>query len=178
MMPSRSTTVRDERIDALRGFALFGILLVNIQSFLFGATNPIGYLTPDAGWLDRAVLFATAAFVNLKFMPLFAMLFGAGFSLLYAKLKTMTSEPRKIYRRRMLFLFVFGILHGVFFYFGDITQMYAVAGLVLLLYVDRDVAGIGRAARNWWIGMAVFTAVTFALIRTRVHAAEGIRRRK
>ena len=163
-MPSRSTTLRDERIDALRGFALFGILLVNIQSFLFGATNPIGYLTPDAGWLDRAVLFMTAAFINLKFMPLFAMLFGASFSLLYAKLKTITTEPRKIYRRRMLFLFVFGILHGVFFYFGDITQMYAVAGLVLLLYVDRDVAGVGRAARNWWIGMAGFTAVTFALI--------------
>jgi uncharacterized protein len=76
----------------------------------------------------------------------------------------MTPEPRKIYRRRMLFLFVFGILHGVFFYFGDITQMYAVAGLVLLLYVDRDVAGIGRAARNWWIGMALFVAVTFVLI--------------
>ena len=165
-MPSRSTTVRDERIDALRGFALFGILLVNIQSFLYGATNPIGYLMPDAGPLDRATLFATAAFVNLKFMPLFAMLFGAGFSLLYKKLKTMTPEPRKIYRRRMFFLFVFGILHGVFFYFGDITQMYAVAGLVLLLYVDRDVAGIGRAARNWWIGMAVFAAVVFALVET------------
>ena len=163
-MPSASATVRDERIDALRGFALFGILLVNIQSFLYGATNPIGYLTPDAGPLDRATLFATAAFVNLKFLPLFAMLFGAGVSLLYAKLKTLTSEPRKIYRRRMLFLFVFGILHGVFFYFGDITQMYAVAGLVLLLYVDRDLAGIGRAARNWWIGMAVFAAVVFALV--------------
>ena len=156
--------VRDERIDALRGFALFGILLVNIQSFLYGATNPIGYLPADAGWLDRIALFTTAAFVNLKFMPLFAMLFGAGFSLLYEKLRTRTLEPRKVYRRRMLFLFVFGILHGVFFYFGDITQMYAVAGLVLLLYVDRDVPGIARAARNWWIGMAVFTAVTFLLI--------------
>ena len=163
-MPSVQATVRDERIDALRGFALFGILLVNIQSFLYGATNPIGYLTPDAGILDRVTLFATAAFVNVKFMPLFAMLFGAGFSLLYAKLKTMTLEPRKIYRRRMLFLFIFGVLHGTFLYFGDITQIYAVAGLVLLLYVDRDVAGIGRAARNWWIGMAVFAAVVFALV--------------
>ncbi len=114
--------------------------------------------------LDRITLFATAAFVNVKFMPLFAMLFGAGFSLLYEKLKTMTTEPRRIYRRRMLFLFVFGVLHGMFFYFGDITQMYAVAGLVLLLYVDRDVGGVGRAARNWWIGMAVFTALTFALV--------------
>jgi len=151
MMPSVGTPVRDERIDALRGFALFGILLVNIQSFLYGATNPIGYLAPDAGMLDRTTLFATAAFVNVKFMPLFAMLFGVGFSLLYAKLKTMTPEPRKIYRRRMLFLFVFGVLHGVLVYFGDITQMYAVAGLLLLRYVDRDVTGIGRAARNWWI---------------------------
>ncbi len=42
--------------------------------------------------------------------------------------------------------------------------MYAVAGLVLLLYVDRDVDGIGRAARNWWIGMAIFVAVTLMLI--------------
>ncbi len=117
MMPSVSTTVRDERIDALRGFALLGILLVNIQSFLYGATNPIGYLRSDAGGLDRAALFVTAAFVNVKFMPLFAMLFGAGFSLLYAKLKTKTAEPRRIYRRRMLFLFVFGILHGVFLLF-------------------------------------------------------------
>ena len=164
MMPSAGRTVRDERIDALRGFALFGILLVNIQSFLRGATNPVGSLGPDAGALDRITLFATAAFVNVKFMPLFAMLFGAGFSLLYAKLKTMTLEPRRIYRRRMFFLFVFGLLHGIFLYFGDITQMYAVGGLVLLLYVDRDVAGVGRAARNWWIGTAVFIAVTLALV--------------
>ena len=181
MTPSfLGTTVRDERIDALRGFALMGILLVNIQSFLYGATNPIGYLAADAGVLDRIVFFSTAAFVNLKFMPLFAMLFGAGFSLLYAKLQTMTPAPRKIYLRRMLFLFVFGVLHGTFFYFGDITQMYAVAGLVLLLYVDRDVAGIGRAVRNWWIGAAVFTAALLALVSalltSPVEYADEVRR--
>lgn len=171
MTPSGSTTVRDERIDALRGFALFGILLVNIQSFLHGATNPIGSLRPDAGALDRITLFATAAFVNVKFMPLFAMLFGAGFSLLYEKLQAITTEPRRIYRRRMFFLFVFGVLHGIFFYFGDITQIYAVAGLVLLLYADRDVAGVGRAARNWWIGTAAFTALIFALMGPAVTLA-------
>lgn len=159
-----SAPARDERIDALRGFALLGILLVNIQSFLYGATNPIGYLAEDAGALDRMVFFTTAAFVNVKFMPLFAMLFGAGFAFLYVKLQRMTSAPRRVYRRRMLFLFVFGVLHGIFFYFGDITQMYAVAGLFLLLYVERDVDGIGRAARNWWIGTAVFTAALLAPI--------------
>lgn len=154
---------RDERIDALRGFALIGILLVNIQSFLYGATNPIGYIGPEAGALDRIAYFATAAFVSLKFMPLFALLFGVGFSLLYAKLQR-TATPKKIYRRRMSFLFVFGVLHGIFFYFGDITQMYAVAGLILLLYVDRDIHGVGRAARNWWIGAALFTVALYLLV--------------
>jgi len=155
--------VRDDRIDALRGFALLGILLVNIQSFLYGATNPIGYLTPAASAADRAAFFATAAFFNVKFMPLFAMLFGVGFSLLYAKLLTLTSTPKKVYRRRLAFLFVFGLVHGIFFYFGDITQMYAVAGLVLLMYVERDNAGVARAARNWWLGTGLFTVLVYLL---------------
>ena len=158
---SGRTAGRDERIDALRGFALLGILQVNIQSFLYGASNPIGYIAPDAGVLDRAALFVTAAFANLKFMPLFAMLFGVGFSFLYAKLQRITPTPKAIYQRRLVFLFVFGVLHGIFFYFGDITQMYAVAGLVLLLYVDRDVLGVGRGALGWWIGSAAFAAATY-----------------
>ncbi len=158
MTPSgASTTARDERIDGLRGFALLGILLINIQSFLYGATNPIGYLEPDAVALDRFVYFATAAVINLKFMPLFAMLFGAGFSLLYVKLSERSDAPRRIYLRRMVFLFVFGVLHGLFFYYGDITNMYALAGLLLLAYVDKDAGGIGRAALYWWIGTAMFS---------------------
>jgi uncharacterized protein len=158
---------RDPRVDALRGFALLGIVLVNVQSFLWGATNPVGYLAESASQADRVVYFLTAAFVSMKFMPLFAMLFGAGFALLYRRLEALTAMPRPVYRRRMIFLFVFGILHGVFLYLGDITHMYAVAGLVLLVYVDRDAAGIGRAARHWWIGTALFNAALI-LLATRV----------
>jgi len=163
-MPPSAPSARDDRIDALRGFALLGILLVNIQSFLYGATNPIGYVTAAASVADRSVFFITAAFVNVKFMPLFAMLFGVGFSLLHVKLRTLTSTPGKIYIRRMLFLFVFGMLHGIFFYFGDITQMYAVAGLMLLIYVERDAVGIARAARNWWLGTALFALLVHLLV--------------
>jgi uncharacterized protein len=152
------TTDRDERIDALRGFALLGILLVNIQSFAWGGTNPAGYLLDDATLLDRALFFGTVAFINMKFMPLFAMLFGVGFSLLLNKLHSLTAAPHAVFRRRMLFLFVFGMLHGVFLYFGDITQMYAMAGMVLLLYDERGVASLRRALAVWWtgaIGLAV-----------------------
>ncbi|HET9024124.1 MAG TPA: hypothetical protein VFN64_06095, partial [Burkholderiaceae bacterium] len=150
---------RDDRIDALRGFALLGILLVNVQSFVWGGTNPAGYLLDDARAIDRALFFLTVTFVNTKFMPLFAMLFGAGFALLLAKLRNVTSAPHAVFRRRMLFLFAFGVLHGVLFYFGDITQMYALAGLVLLRYDAHGLAALRRAVALWWAGALALTAL-------------------
>jgi uncharacterized protein len=141
---------RDPRLDALRGFALAGILLVNIQSFLSGGPSPIGYLDAQASAADGVAYFLTATFVVGKFMPLFGMLFGAGFSLLYDKLQRF-ADPRRLYRRRMFFLLLFGLLHGIFLYFGDITQTYAIAGFVLLRYADANAATIQRAARRWWI---------------------------
>jgi uncharacterized protein len=155
---------RDPRIDALRGLALGGILLVNIQSFLSGGANPIGYLALDAGVADHVAYFLTAAFVFNKFMPLFAMLFGAGFALLYDKLATRYANPRALYRRRLVWLLVFGLLHGFFLYFGDITHTYAVAGFFLLLHVDSDVRAIGRATLAWWAGALVWLmAANFVL---------------
>jgi len=142
---------RDLRLDALRGFALLGILLVNIQSFLSGGPSPIGYLSAQASAADRIAYFLTATFVVGKFMPLFGMLFGAGFSLLYDKLKETYVAPRRLYRRRMAFLLAFGLLHGFFLYFGDITQAYAIAGFLLLRYADVDAATMQRATLRWWV---------------------------
>ena len=142
---------RDPRLDALRGFALAGILLVNIQSFLSGGPSPIGYLSGQNDVADRIAYFLTATFVVGKFMPLFGMLFGAGFSLLYDKLKERYTDPKRLYRRRMVFLLAFGLLHGIFLYFGDITQTYAIAGFVLLRYADADAVTMQRATLRWWI---------------------------
>jgi uncharacterized protein len=150
---------RDERIDALRGFALGGILLVNIQSFVWGGTNPAGYLLDSASPIDHIAFCVTVALVNLKFMPLFAMLFGASFALLLQRLAARTSAPRAVFRRRLLFLFVFGLLHGMFVYYGDITHMYAVAGLILLNYADRSVPGLQRAVVRWWTAGLVITVL-------------------
>jgi uncharacterized protein len=173
-MMTRDTSGRDDRIDALRGLALFGILLVNIQSFLWGGTNPAGYVQPDATAADRVVFFATVTFLNLKFMPLFAMLFGVGFALLLDKLASVTSVPHAVFRRRLGFLFVFGLLHGVFFYYGDITHMYAVAGLVLLLYADRDIRSLGKVVVMWWCGAVLLTLLlTWAIAGNVPHPVEA-----
>jgi uncharacterized protein len=150
---------RDERIDALRGFALLGILLVNIQSYVWGGANPAGFLLETSGTADRVVFFATVAFVNLKFMPLFALLFGASFALQLDKLRAMTDAPHAAFRRRMAFLFVFGVLHGVLLYFGDITHIYAVAGMLLLLYARHTAAALARVLAVWWAGAIGLTAL-------------------
>jgi uncharacterized protein len=147
---------RDPRIDALRGFALLGILLVNIQSFISGAPNAIGYLAPDSGAADRIAYFLTATFVVGKFMPLFGMLFGASFALLYDKLRASFEEPRRLYRRRLGFLMAFGLLHALFLYFGDITLAYAIAGFVLLRHTDSDASQLARATTRWWIFAAAW----------------------
>jgi len=152
-------SARDPRVDALRGLALAGILLVNIQSYLWGAINPIGFLAPEAGTADRIARFLTATLVAGKFMPLFGMLFGAGFSLLLVKLATTVADPRAVYRRRLVFLLAVGISHGVFLYFADIAHTYALAGFVLLLYADADAAAVARAAVRWWVFAAAWTAV-------------------
>ena len=154
-----SSVARDPRLDALRGFALLGILWVNIQSYAYGATNPIGFLPVDAGFADRLAYFLTAAFVAGKFMPLFGMLFGAGFALLYDRLRSSAANPRAVYRRRLVALFVIGMLHGLFLYFGDITHAYAVAGFVLLLYADSDVAATARATARWWLIAGIWTVL-------------------
>jgi uncharacterized protein len=147
---------RDPRIDALRGLALAGILLVNIQSYLWGAVNPIGFLAPGASAPDRAAHFLTAAFVAGKIMPLFGLLFGGGFSLLLGKLVASVAAPVAVYRRRLAFLLVVGIAHGVFLYFADITHTYALAGFVLLLYADASAAALARATVRWWMFAAAW----------------------
>jgi uncharacterized protein len=157
MTPPAPPAPRDARIDALRGFALGGILLVNIQSFTWGADNPAGTLPLDARAVDRIVFYLTVMLANGKFMPLFALLFGVGFAILYNRLRALTPDPAGVYRRRMAFLFVFGLLHGALLYFGDITHMYAVAGLVLLNYVDRSVGSLKGSVLRWWTASALWT---------------------
>jgi len=63
-------------------------------------------------------------------MPLFGMLFRVGFALLYDKLSATFEAPRRLYRRRLVFLAGFGLLHALLLYFGDITLAYAIAGFV------------------------------------------------
>jgi len=123
-------------IDVLRGVALLGILVMNIQAFSMPAA---AYMNPTAyGDLHGAnfwVWYACHLFADEKFMSTFSMLFGAGIFLMTSRLEAAGKKPAPIHYRRMGWLILFGLLHGYLLWFGDILFNYGLCGL--LAYVFR-----------------------------------------
>jgi len=117
---------RLQSIDAVRGFALFGVLLVNMYNF--GADAP-----EWSGGLDRVFSTSMHMVFETKSWRLFSLLFGLGFALQLARLMSQQGGSLWIYFRRLIILFMFGMAHALFFD-GDILMEYALLGLVLVAF--------------------------------------------
>lgn len=125
--------MRIHQIDALRGFALFGILIVNI--FVFHAPYPhYGPFYFQFEGFDIQVLTNMIFFFAGKFMFIYAFLFGYSFWIQYERADDLVSF-KPYWNRRMLLLAGFGILHVLLLSFGDILLPYALLGLTLPLFV-------------------------------------------
>ena len=131
---------RSHRIDALRGFAVCGILLMNVWSFVYGYAL-YRYPAPDAMPLaDQLSVLFVAAFAEQKFYPVFAFLFGAGFALQTGARRAAGPVRDAMYgkyRRRLRWLLACGLLHGSLIWFGDILTLYAVTGFWLATKTGR-----------------------------------------
>src|SRR5215204_6254889 len=131
-------SARIETLDVLRGFALLGILAMNIRAMAapFGA-----YMYPyamfDYTGVNRAAFIFTSTVVDLKMMGLFSMLFGAGVLLYAAKSTEDGRPPRGLWFRRMFWLLVIGLVHSYLIWAGDILVPYALCGILLLWWVRR-----------------------------------------
>ncbi len=157
---------RIELLDALRAFALAGILQVNIQSFAWGAGDPLGYFATSPTAADALVHLAIGTLVSTKFMSIFAFLFGVGFALQWRGLLRRAGSvdaARRAYRRRLLFLLAVGLAHGALLYFGDILAFYALCGFVLLLFAQARPAPLARTTRNAWLAFAGWSIAWTAL---------------
>ncbi|MFD3701400.1 DUF418 domain-containing protein [Streptomyces sp. NPDC058646] len=138
--------VRIPEVDALRGFALVGILIVNALMM----ANPYGLGTaddPDASTMDRTVEGIVQTFVVGKFYLMFSFLFGYSFTLQLASAERdgTSAVPRQL--RRSLGLLILGVLHAVLLYIGDILMTYAVLALVLIAARNCSPRTAARAAR-------------------------------
>jgi uncharacterized protein len=122
-------------IDVLRGFALMGILVMNIQSFAMvdaAYDNPTVY--GDLTGANFFVWFFSYVLANQKFISIFSMLFGAGIVLISQKVESSGGRPARIHYRRMGWLILFGILHAYLLWSGDILYTYGLCGLFVYLF--------------------------------------------
>lgn len=113
-------------LDVLRGFALLGILVVNMAAF----KAPVLASLPGQSWLDGLASGLIAFAFQTKFYVLFSFLFGYGLSVQLIR-SGEAAVPR--FRRRLLALFVLGLAHALLLYVGDILVTYALLGAALLL---------------------------------------------
>lgn len=121
--------IRHLSLDALRGFAVMGILLMNVIGF---SMPMAAYVNPDAwGGSDGADLCAwVLAFILIdgKMRGIFSLLFGASMLLVIDRADAAGQDGAAVHFRRMAWLFVLGMLHYWFIWMGDILALYALCG--------------------------------------------------
>ncbi len=124
---------RIEALDVVRGFALLGIFLMNIEFFNrsmhgIGEGMPLG-LTGADWWASWFISY----FVQGKFWTIFSLLFGMGFAVMLTRAERAQRAFLTPYVRRILALAVYGAAHFIFLWAGDILFSYAVGALALLI---------------------------------------------
>lgn len=163
-------------IDAVRGFAVLGILLMNIVAMGLPA---FAYLNPAYAGGSTGADFWTWAVNNVmtdgKMRALFTMLFGAS-TLLIADRAAAASGgpgPAAIHYRRMVWLLLFGLAHAVFFWVGDILVPYAIAGLLIFPFrklSPRTQITIGVIVLALLFGKNLVGAVQLEQLHAAAHA--------
>jgi uncharacterized protein len=141
---------RIHALDALRGIALLGILMVNMAFFKRLSTLDFFPRAESlAQPIDQTAFLLIQALFAAKFYPIFAFLFGLGFALQRERLQARGVNPTGIMLRRLLVLLAIGALHGLFIWTGDVLLIYALSGMALLLFARLS----SRAVLYWAMGL-------------------------
>ncbi len=119
-------------VDVIRGFALLGILAMNIAGFAWpDAVYSIPTMAPGAGAIDTFLWGFNHVFFDTKMMTLFSMLFGAGLVLMSERAEERGAKIRGVFYRRTLWLLVIGLIHAILIWEGDVLVLYALCGFLL-----------------------------------------------
>ena len=176
MATTSSGTVSDRylSIDAVRGFAVLGILLMNIVGM---GLPSFAYVDPAYAGGSTGADFWTWAVNNVltdgKMRALFTMLFGASAVLIAERAEGGRPGPMQTHYRRMFWLFVIGMLHAYFLWWGDILVTYALAGLVIFPFrklAPRFQIGLGVVILALLLAANLFEARELATMQAAAAA--------
>ena len=127
---------RITNLDFIRGFALLGILVINIIAFglpLTATTNPSTFGIENT--FDWMVLIISSVFFEFKMMGLFSMLFGVGIIIFLENAEKKTSKPKTLAIWRNFILLCFGLIH-MSIWIGDVLAPYAICAFLLIIFPD------------------------------------------
>jgi uncharacterized protein len=123
---------RIQTLDVLRGMAVLGILMMNIQGLSMPA---MAYVNPniygDFSGVNYAVWFIGHLLFDSKFISIFSMLFGAGIILMTSRVEARKNNPSSIYFRRIVVMALIGLVHAYLIWWGDILIRYAMCAVCL-----------------------------------------------
>lgn len=145
---------RIEVIDALRGFALLGILMVNMLIMYQPLSAMMIGAQADAGTLHILSESFIKVFFEGKFYVIFSMLFGFGFFIFLNK-PTENGSALPVFRWRLLYLLLFGVAHITFIWAGDVLLYYALFGFLLILFRKSS----DKKIKRWAIAMAFIPTI-------------------
>lgn len=131
--PSSLTGDRIDALDVLRGFALVGICVVNVEFFNRPVAESGMGMAPGLQGLDWFAAWVVAYFFTGKFWTIFSLLFGMGFALMLERARVAGRPFLPAYLRRIGALLAFGLLHHCLLWSGDILISYAFGALLLLV---------------------------------------------
>ena len=169
MTSDASNGTRHLTLDAIRGVAVMGILLMNVIAFTMPEQ---AYINPLAWGGTRAIDLGAWAvnfvLVDGKMRGLFSLLFGASMLLVADRAEAKGEDGASIHYRRMFWLLLFGLAHYYLIWFGDILVLYAVVGCIAFLFRHRAPMNLIK----WGI---IFIALGFwqAYFRPRAKCEDG-----
>lgn len=160
--PALKKSDRIEVIDVLRGFALFGIIIVHMTEQYYAGQAPEQYADFQAkNLLDNIVSGITGMFIIGKFYMIFSFLFGLSFFIQLSKSDGSFSFVAR-FAWRLLILFALGMLHHLH-YRGDILSIYAILGFGLLLFY--------RLPDKYLLPLALILVLNIPALFTRLYLA-------
>ncbi|HQU91480.1 MAG TPA: DUF418 domain-containing protein [Pyrinomonadaceae bacterium] len=150
---------RIDVVDVLRGLAVGGILIGNMQWFAgYGMMPPT--LAAAAPIADQITNFLVHFFIEGKFYSIFSLLFGFGFALQIARAEERGDVKASVFKRRLFWLLVIGLLHAYLLWAGDILSIYALMGFILILFRRKSDASLLK----WAFWLMVIPILTYTLL--------------